>query len=74
MGKLSYYHTALGRETVLNCFRKSGISILTAKRPQCIDHIAVSDRFMLGHRVTEISEWNCDKRLSDHKGIVVQID
>ena len=39
-----------------------------------IDHIAVSDSFMLGHRVTGINEWNYDKTLSDHKGIVVQID
>ena len=70
----SYYFTVLGRQTVLNCFEVSGISILTAERPQCIDHIAVSDSFMEGHRISDISEWNCDKALSDHKGIVVQID
>ena len=70
----NYYYTTLGRETVQNCFRCSGISILTAQRPQCTDHIAVSDSFMAGHRVTDIYEWNCDKELSDHKGIVVQID
>ena len=70
----NYYHTTLGRETVQGCFGRSGISILTSERPQCIDHIAVSDSFMQGHRVTEINEWNLDKTLSDHKGIVVQID
>lgn len=70
----NYYHTILGRQTVQNCFGSSGISILTTERPQCIDHIAISDSFMLGHRVTEINEWNYDKGLSDHKGIVVQID
>ena len=70
----NYYHTTLGRETVKKCFGNSGISILTAKRPQCIDHIAVSDSFMAGHCVTEINEWNCDKGLSDHKGIAVQIE
>ena len=70
----NYYHTTLGREAVLDCFGRSGISILTTERPQCIDHIAVSKSFMSGHRVTGIDEWNCDKALSDHRGIVVQID
>jgi len=70
----NYYHTTLGRQTVQNCFGRSGISILTAEKSQCIDHVAVSDGFMSGHRVAEINEWNCDKELSDHKGIVVQID
>jgi len=70
----NYYHTTLGRQMVQNCFGNSGISILTAERPQCIDHISISDSFMAEHRVTEIDEWNLDKRLSDHKGIAVQID
>ena len=70
----NYYYTTPGRETVQNCFRSSGISILTAVRPQCIDHIAVSNSFMAGHHVADIQEWNCDKDLSDHKGIVVQIE
>ena len=69
-----YYHTTLGKETVLDCFGRSGISILTYERPQCIDHVAVSDIFMSGHHVIEINEWNYDKTLSDHRGIVVQID
>lgn len=70
----NYYYTVLGRQAVENCFKGSGMSILTSQKPQCIDHIAISDSFISGHRVTEIKEWNCDKRLSDHKGIVVQID
>ena len=70
----NYYHTTLGRETVRNCFERSGIRILTSERPQCIDHIAVSNSFMSGHHVTGINEWNYDKALSDHRGIVVQID
>ena len=70
----NYYHTTLGRETVQGCFGRSGITILTSEISQCIDHIAVSDSFMFGHRVTGINEWNCDKSLSDHRGIVVQID
>ena len=70
----NYYHTTLGRETVLNCFKDAGISILTSERPECIDHIAISDSFMAGHHVTSIDEWNIDKKLCDHKGIIVQID
>ena len=70
----NYYYTTLGRETVLDCFKRSGIRILTSEKPQCIDHIAVSDSFMSGRRVTGINEWNYDKTLSDHRGIVVQID
>ena len=34
----------------------------------------VSKSFMSGHRVAGINEWNYDKALSDHRGIVVQID
>ena len=70
----NYYHTTLGRKTVRDCFGGAGISILTSERPECIDHIAISESYMAGHRVTDIDEWNYDKKLSDHKGIVVQID
>ena len=67
----NYYHTTLGRETAQNALRCAGISILTAERSACIDHIAISDSFMAGHRVTDIEEWNIDKTLSDHKGIMI---
>jgi len=70
----NYYYTALGRATVLGCFERSAIRILTSERPQCIDHIAMSDSFMAEHHMAGIQEWNCDKGLSDHKGIVVQIE
>ena len=70
----NYYFTKIGRNTVQNSFDSAEIDILTAARLECIDHIAVSKQFMAGHRVTNIDEWNLDKRLSDHKGIVVQID
>ena len=69
----NYYHTTLGRETVQKCFDSIGISILTSKRPECIDHIALSDSFMSGHHLVGIYEWNNDKKLSDHKGAVVEI-
>lgn len=70
----NYYHTTLGRETVQNCLCVAGISILTSERSECMDHIAISSGFMDGHQIAGINEWNCDKKLSDHKGIVVQIN
>ena len=65
----NYYYTKFGRESMLDCFRDNAISILTAEKAECIDHIAVSDAFLRGRRVTNIEEWNLNKSLSDHKGI-----
>ena len=56
------------RETFLDC----GIDILTQDVPECIDHIAVSKGFA-GEKAA-VAEWNKDKPLSDHKGIVVEIN
>ena len=69
----NYYYTTFGRESMLQCFKENHISILTAGRLECVDHIAISDSFMDGMKVAGIEEWNTDKRLSDHKGIVVDI-
>ena len=70
----NYYFTAIGRKQMLRCFNECGISLLTGDQPECIDHIAVSDRFIAGRRVKVIEEWNQDKSLSDHKGICVEIE
>ena len=56
------------RQTVQNC----EIDILTQDVPECIDHIAMKRRFF-GEKII-VSEWNKDKSLSDHKGIVVEIN
>jgi hypothetical protein len=45
---------------------------LTRDRRECIDHIAISDNFTR-NKETEIGEWNLDKKLSDHKGIYVDL-
>ncbi len=66
----NYYFTKEGRASLLDCFGQIGIEILTADKTWCIDHIALSKRFVAGASV-RIEEWNLDKRLSDHKGIVV---
>lgn len=43
---------------------------MTERQPECIDHIAVSSNMVAAKRPV-LEEWNVDKRLSDHKGIVV---
>ncbi len=67
-----YYFTKAGRDLVNQCFQDCGLSILTARQPECIDHIAVSKLFLRIARCT-VEELNSDKRLSDHKGIIVDI-
>lgn len=68
----NYYFTTEGRDTILRAFEESHISILTRNQPMCIDHIALSDRFTDG-RIVKITEWNLDKLLSDHKGIMAEL-
>lgn len=66
----NYYFTKAGRNTILQMFSQNHIRLLTEKTAECIDHIAVSAEFV-GVRNIHIEEWNCDKSLSDHKGIAV---
>ena len=68
----NYYFTQFGRDTLLTSFAHNKISLLTERQPKCIDHIAVSKNFV-GNGNVSISEWNLDKSLSDHKGIVAEI-
>ena len=66
----NYYYTKSGREALLQCFQENRMTVLTADRAECIDHIAVSTAFLSDTEVT-VEEWNMDKALSDHKGIVI---
>ncbi|MCD8131300.1 MAG: endonuclease/exonuclease/phosphatase family protein [Lachnospiraceae bacterium] len=66
----NYYPSETGKIAILECFAETGMSLLTADRPECIDHIAASKSF-LGDAAVSITEWNLDKSLSDHKGISV---
>lgn len=68
-----YYYTKFGRSLVEDTFKDCGIKILTRDKSQCIDHIAISESFV-GDREIDIYEWNQDKKLSDHKGISVEIN
>lgn len=66
----NYYFTNAGRIAIQNGLKENGLSLLTQKRPECIDHIAMTKAF-LGDSSIQIKEWNYNKRLSDHKGIAV---
>lgn len=68
----NYYYTNFGRDTLSVSFASNNISLLTGNQPECIDHIAVSKNFIGGSNI-KISEWNLDKSLSDHKGIIADI-
>ncbi|SFW18738.1 endonuclease/exonuclease/phosphatase family protein [Selenomonas ruminantium] len=68
----NYYFTNFGRETLRESFMRNKIALLTGSRQECIDHIAISRNFIGAGDIT-VSEWNLDKSLSDHKGIVAEI-
>jgi hypothetical protein len=53
-------------------FSRNEITLITREQPECIDHIAVSNK-VITDLTAEIKEWNLDKKLSDHKGIVVKL-
>ncbi|MCD7792600.1 MAG: endonuclease/exonuclease/phosphatase family protein [Oscillospiraceae bacterium] len=66
----NYYPSSVGKTAMLECFAESGIKLLTADRLECIDHISISKDYTNMASIS-INEWNCDKKLSDHKGIAV---
>lgn len=69
----NYYFTTEGRALLLDCFNRNHIRLATAERPECIDHIAISESLIANASMT-VNEWNLDKRLSDHKGIAVSFE
>ena len=68
----SYYFTKLGQNIFLKTFAQNDIHLLTADAPECIDHIAITAR-LVGNSPVHIEEWNIDKKLSDHKGIMAEL-
>ncbi|MGN1403710.1 MAG: endonuclease/exonuclease/phosphatase family protein [Ruminococcus sp.] len=64
----NYYYTKSGRDLLLQTFAANNIKLLTSDVPSCIDHIAISKKFIDEDKI-HIEEWNLDKALSDHKGI-----
>lgn len=68
----NYYFTRFGREKFLECFKNNLLKNLTESVPENIDHIILTESFTQGFNY-EISEWNIDKILSDHKGICIEM-
>lgn len=68
----NYYYTTWGKEELNLSFDKNGLELVSRERKNCIDHIALSKTF-IGDKEIEVSEWNEDKKLSDHKGILINI-
>lgn len=67
-----YYYTRDGRSAMLEAFAETNMELLTVSLSECIDHIAVPVELAAGRNI-RTWEWNEDKRLSDHKGVIVQI-
>ncbi len=67
-----YYFTKWGREMISQCLSEHNIVLLTELVENCIDHIALSESWCK-QADNKVMEWNFDKKLSDHKGIVVVI-
>lgn len=57
---------------MLQTFAETQIELLTKSQLECIDHIAISRNFISGDKIS-ITEWNFNKMLSDHKGIIADI-
>ena len=68
----NYYFTKNGRAALEDVFSKNEITLITRNQPECIDHIAVSNEF-IANLTAKTTEWNLDKKLSDHKGIVIEL-
>jgi hypothetical protein len=68
----NYYFTGKGREVILDTLNKNGLRLVTAEQPECVDHIALTAGMTDGTEML-IEEWNQDKQLSDHKGILVKL-
>ena len=62
----------LSMNTLQKVFDNCGMSITTAGCTECIDHIAVSKNLLRENTAT-VYEWNQNKNLSDHKGIMITI-
>jgi len=68
-----YYFTKQGREILQSVFDECGMTIVTAACKECIDHIAITSELINNSKNICFYEWNQEKNLSDHKGIMVTI-
>lgn len=68
----NYYYTKLGRDGLNKSFEENNLVLATRVIKECIDHIAISQK-LIHNQYIDITQWNIDKKLSDHKGICVDI-
>ena len=68
----NYYYTNEGRNLFNENFKSLNLKNITEKIPENIDHIVISEKFIERFKI-KISEFNLDKKLSDHKGIVAEL-
>jgi len=53
--------------------KRNELRLVTEEQHQCIDHIGLS-AVMTDSKQILIEEWNQNKSLSDHKGILVRLE
>ena len=68
----NYYFTNFGRDEINKAFDSNNLELVTRQKEHCIDHIAISKK-IIENRNIEIVEWNENKKLSDHKGIYINL-
>ena len=68
----NYYFTKFGREILVDCFKTNQLLNLTESLSENIDHIVLTESFA-NRFICEISERNGDKKLSDHKGVCLNL-
>jgi len=68
----NYYFTKNGREKFIQCFNENKITNATENLSENIDHIVITKKLLADFKV-QILEWNEDKKLSDHKGICIEL-
>ena len=67
-----YYTKKEAKELLERSFSTFGMKNLTADIPENIDHIAISESFLTNASIQH-SCWNKEKKLSDHKGVMVTL-
>ena len=67
----NYYFTNEGRTLFDKNFKALNLKNITAEIPENIDNIVISGKFVERFKI-ELSEFNLDKKLSDHKGIIAE--
>ena len=68
----NYYFTNEGRNLFNENFKTLNLKNINAEIPENIDHIVMSEKFIEKFKI-KISEFNLDKKLSDHKGIIAEL-